>query len=99
MNPVTATHKNQVRVKKSDNDKKWLTVDTREEAYSVEKNGFFTSYIKERDLERPPSKFYKDGNKTPFERNCQEAFSSPTNELQNEESNQKSQVGQTLLSH
>ena len=73
---VTATHKNQVRAQTSEKDKKWLLVDTRREADSLEKNGFFSSDIIEWDNEGPPSNSTKDDKKTPYERNRQEAFNS-----------------------
>ena len=87
-NLVTATHKNQVRVKVSENDKKWLPVDTRKQADSITNNSVLTRDINEWDMECPNSISNKDEKKTPYKRNRQEAFNSPIDETQMEVSNQ-----------
>ena len=53
----------------------------------MQTNGILTSHINDWDMGRPPSITTKD-EKTPYKRNRPEAFNSPTNEVQNEVSNQ-----------
>ena len=94
---VTAIHKNEVRVKTTENDKKCLPVDTRNEADSFANNGFFINHINQWDVKGPPKNSTNDVKKTPYKKR-QEAFKSPTNKIQNEVSNQNHKFVNSALS-
>ena len=84
---ITATHKNQVRVKVSEHDKTWYPVDSRIQADAIGNKMVSSSELTEWSMEKyPTNEVNMDEKKTPAKRNRHVAFNSPSNEKQPDQS-------------
>ena len=84
---ITATHKNQVRVKVSEHDKTWYPVDSRIQADAIGNKMVSSSELTEWGMEKyPTNEVNMDEKKTPAKRNRHVAFNSPSNEKQPDQS-------------
>ena len=84
---ITATHKNQVRVKVSEHDKTWYPVDSRIQADAIGNKMVSSSELTGWGMEKyPTNEMNTDEKKTPAKRNRHVAFNSPSNEKQPDQS-------------